>query len=476
MLQINHFPLRCDLQLARSRYQHNNTRGYSNFLRSAGFDVFVEAGEVVVYHPTRVEPDDKRRPVVREILSSTSPREQYSRGINAYIDHLLRHAGFVRVGHRARREYISPSQQVRELVIKSAATDLPSLKAHAHLRWTWELEWYEDGPWLVPLPGRSFLSAQAPSSPALRDWLRLRLGNSKNIKAIELNTGRHRTLSFRDDRWGVENRTGWEPIEGINWRVCLNMEALAELGYSVDAFHSAQLSFSTLITAVRLHSPFQSILRTTEPEQPNGGRSGIVGGKCLRFRKGTSRDLKDVHRLGVLEPPPRPVRLLVVASRKDSTGEDQAARAILNAHLADRSHLRGEKGEAALRSVGAMDGRDTIATIWATGNYRRGFDLPPFTLSKATLHRYDPETGDLATAIALEDEVDLARREGVTLIALVLLDNDMEKPEHDRLMRQFRGMKAFPLRASSLSGGNRAFATWVNLTQGFQGGLDKHCK
>ena len=54
--------------------------------------------------------------------------------------------------------------------------------------------------------------------------------------------------------------------------------------------------------------------------------------------------------------------------------------------------------------------------------------------------------------------------EGVALIALVLLRDDMAKPEHDRVMRQFRRMKALPLRASNLPGGSGAFATWVNLT------------
>src|SRR5262249_46712386 len=386
------------------------------------------------------------------------------RGINAHIDHLLRRSGFVRVGPRERREYVSPSDHVRSLVVEERGPSLPSLNAHAHLLWTWELEWCEGAPWLVPLPGRCFLTAQEPRFPALTRWLRLRLSDGERIKGINLKTGKHRTLALRGDQWGMERREGWEPLEGDGWRVCLDMEALEELGDSVEAFHSAQFTFDALLAAVVRSSPFGSVRRTTDPHLPAEARAGIVPGAHLRFRKGTARDLKEVHRLGVLEPPPRPVRLLVVASRKDSADKDQSARHILNAHLADRSCLRGAKGEAALRSVGAADGRDTIATIWTAGKYRRGFELPPFTLAKTRLHLYDPKTGDLFAGRALDEEADLADRDDVTLIALVLLDDDMAKPEHDRLMRQFRRMKALPLRASKLSGGSGAFATWVNLT------------
>src|SRR5205085_6315087 len=123
-------------------------------------------------------------------------------------------------------------------------------------------------------------------------------------------------LALQAEQWGTEWREGWEPLEGDGWRVCLDMEALEELGYSVEAFHSAQFTFDALLDAVVRSSPFGSGLRITDPLLPAEARAGIVPGTNLRFRKGTARDLKDVHRLGMLEPPPRPVRLLVVASRK----------------------------------------------------------------------------------------------------------------------------------------------------------------
>ena len=469
MLRVNHFPLRSDLRATRSSYRHGNARGYCGYLRRAGYDATEEADKVIVYHAEGTEPDDRRKPVARAILAAGSPLEQYGRGINAHIDYLFRRARFVRVGPRERREYLSPSVHVRSLVIEERGASLPSLNAHAHLRWTWELEWREGAPWIVPLPGRCFLTAQEPPFPALTRWLRLRLSDGERIKGIDLKTGTHRTLAFRADQWGTEKREGWEPLEGDGWRVCLDMEALEELGYSVDAFHTAQFTFDALLTAVALSSPFGSVLGTTDPLLPAETRAGIVQGAHLCFRKGTARDLKEVHRLGMLEPPPRPVRLLVVTSRKDSADKEQFVRHILNAHLADRSCLRGEKGEAALRSVGAADGRDTVATIWTKNKFGRGFGLPPFTLAKSRLHYYDPKTGDLEVNRTLEEEADSADRDNVTLIALVLLDDEMAKPEHDQLMRQFRRMKALPIKFSSIA--NRSGSVeravdpkWLNLT------------
>ncbi len=465
MLRVNHFPLKSDIRVTRSCYHHSNPHGYCGYLRSRGWDPVCEASQVVVYHPPGTEPDEKRRPISRQVLSAGDHHEQYRRGINAIVDHLLRASGFVRLSSRERREYISPSDHVRSLVLSERGPHLPSLNARAHLRWTWELEWCEGSFWFVPLPGRCFLTVQDPSFSSLDRWLRVRVTENKRIKGIDLNTGRHRTLTLRGEQWGTEVRRAWEPLDGDGWRVSLDMEALEELGYSVEAFRSAQFSFDGLHAALKQSSPFERLIATTDPLTPAEARAGTVSGAHLRFRKGTARELKEVHRLGILEHPPRPVRLLVVSSRKDSSEQDQRARDVLNAHLATRSSLRGEKGEAALRSVGVTEGNDTVATIWTTsGKYRRGFELPPFSLAQTKLHLYDAATGELSSGHALEREAELADREGIALIALVLLDDDMAKPEHDRLMRQFRRMKAFPLRASSLTGGSGAFATWVNLT------------
>src|SRR5262249_52993635 len=157
----------------------------------------------------------------------------------------------------------------------------------------------------VPLPGRCFLTAQEPRFPALTRWLRLRVSEGARIKGIDLKTGKRQTLALRGDQWGTERREGWESLEGDGWRVCIDMEAMEELGYSVDAFHAAQFTFDALLAAVVRASPFGSVVKTTDPQVPMEARAGIVPGQYLRFRKGTARELKEVHRLGILEHPPR---------------------------------------------------------------------------------------------------------------------------------------------------------------------------
>lgn len=274
MLRVNHFPLKSDIRVMRSCYRHSNPRGYWGYLRRGEWDAVAEADQVVVYHPLGTEPDQKRQPISRGILSAADHPEQYSRGINALIDQSFRGSGFIRVGPRERREYISPADDVRSLVVSERGPDLPSLNARAHLRWTWELEWCEGTFWLVPLPGRRFLTAQEPRFPSLDRWLRVRMTENKRIKGIDLNTGRHRTLTLRHEQWGMEARGSWEPLDGDGWRVCLDMESLKELGYSDEAFHSAQFSFDKLHAALRQSSPFGRLIATTDPLTPAEVRAG----------------------------------------------------------------------------------------------------------------------------------------------------------------------------------------------------------
>ena len=53
---------------------------------------------------------------------------------------------------------------------------------------------------------------------------------------------------------------------------------LAELGYSVEAFHSAQFSFNGLHAALLHSSPFGRLITTTNPNTPADTRAGVVGG------------------------------------------------------------------------------------------------------------------------------------------------------------------------------------------------------
>jgi hypothetical protein len=339
------------------------------------------------------------------------------------------------------------------------------LNGRAHLRWTWELESSGGTLWLVPLAGRRFLTAEGPQFASLDRWLRKRLAENEKLKGIDLRTGRHRTLAIQDGAWGTETRGGWRQLDGDGWRVCLDMESLKELGYSVEAFHSAQFTFDALHTALVQMSPFGSVVTTTDTYTPPQNRVGAVDGAHLRFRKMVAREMKEVHRFGVLEPPPRSVRLVVVASRNDAD-----TRKVLAAHLCDRATLAAHSGgEESLRSVGAADGRDTVATIWTTNRFGRGFQLPAFELGNPRLHEYDATTGYLLRGDVLNEQAEIAEREKVALIALVVLDDQLGRIEYDQLMQAFHRIKAVPIKFSSLAKRNSAIVSgvepkWLNLT------------
>ena len=447
-----------------SHYRHPNSHGYCGYLRSGGWKAVEQNGEVIVYHVQGTEPDEKRKPANRQLLPIDKDRPLYIQSINAHIGQLLRGIGFICVGPHHRREYISSSDHVQSLVLAEKNPVLVSITVSAHLSWTWDVEWYNDGLWLVPLPGRRFLTAQNPTSPAVDRWLRDRLAGDERVKGIDLNTGKYRSILLKDKQWGTETRDCWEPLDGDKWRVCLDMETLENLGYSIDAFHTAQFTFDKLHAALIKSSPFIKVITTTNPARLDEYQSGIVDGGNLHFGRGKSRNLKDILRLGILQHPPRPVRLLVVASDNNEK-EENHFRDILAAHLVDRSSLIAHStGVNRLKSVGISANNDTIATIWASNNYRRGFGLPLFSLAKKKLHFFKAATGKLLDIGELKKEIASASQENITLIALVILDDDMAKSEHDQLMYQFRGMKALPLKTSKLFGGSGSFSTWVNLT------------
>lgn len=107
---------------------------------------------------------------------------------------------------------------------------------------------------------------------------------------------------------------------------------------------------------------------------------------------------------------------------------------------------------------------DTIATIWTSSvKYRRGFGLESFDIVERLIHRYDAASGTLFAPEQLAKVRDDAKAVGRGLIVLVLVDDGMPKHLHDNLMKQFRGMRAVPLKPSSLTK-QKGYPAWVNLT------------
>ncbi len=250
MIRSNHFPLMSNIRVTLSCYRPRNPRHFVGDLRRHGWDAFQAAEQVFVFHAQSNEPPVILKPISRQIFSTADNREHYCRGVNAHIHQLLCGSCFIRLDSRQRREYISPSNHVLSLVVAERGPRLPSLNVRAHLSWTWDLEWCEGSLWLVPLPGRCFLTSEEPRFHLLDRWLLGRLVEGERIKTIDLNTGRHRTLTRQGEQWGTLERGAWVKLYGSGWRITLDMKSLEKLGYSVEAARSAKFSFDGLHEAV----------------------------------------------------------------------------------------------------------------------------------------------------------------------------------------------------------------------------------
>jgi hypothetical protein len=244
------------------------------------------------------------------------------------------------------------------------------------------------------------------------------------------------------------------------------MEELKKLGLSPSASRSATYVFEQIRTCLIECSPFGEVLESTEPTAIPEIELGAVEGSHLRFSRGRGRELSDVLRLGVLEPPPRPVRLTVVASREAVENKGSVLRDLLSSHLCDRETLESlPRGRKALRALGNMAGKDTITTIWTHSvQYRTGFGLPAFEVDRTEpkMLDYDPATGVLTDPAALSRKREQAESQGRTLVALVVVEDEMSKPLHDILMRNFDRKRTIDLNPSSLSR-KAGFPSWVNL-------------
>jgi hypothetical protein len=234
------------------------------------------------------------------------------------------------------------------------------------------------------------------------------------------------------------------------------------LGYSEKAYYAAQFTFEQLLHVLQTCTPFFQVVESLLPFCVPQGDGWVDRGTHLRFRRGCGHDLKEVFRFGILEPPTWPVRLTVTASAK-WLQHSERIKEILTAHLLGSNELPAGQRQASLRAIGAT-GKDTVLTIWTTSSRSatRGFGLPPFDVIRA-VRIYDAATGRLRSPEGLSDAREQAKQEGRNLIALVLVDDELPKEIHDEVMQQFRGMRALPLKPSSLSAA-KGLPSWLNLT------------
>jgi hypothetical protein len=229
----------------------------------------------------------------------------------------------------------------------------------------------------------------------------------KRTNGLDLTTGRKQLLEHCDGRWGQAERGVWKPLEGSGWRATLDTEALKDLGYSDRAYDSAQFTLADLQRILQSSSPFANVVATLESLEVRSDQKGDVKGSHLRFARGLGHEPKSVLKLSVMEGPPNPVRVTVVASRKESLAEGRLAGLFLIAHLAAVDKHEHPRVREARKAV---EHQDTIVTIWS--KKENGLSLQPFETVNKIIHEYDPTTGYLLDPSQLLAVAQQAQAEG----------------------------------------------------------------
>lgn len=186
-----------------------------------------------------------------------------------------------------------------------------------------------------------------------------------------------------------------------------------------------------------------------------------INGKGLRFKRGFGREVGDIHRLGMLESPPQPVRLAVVVPRLESQQDQETLRQILLAHLVNPKRRNCADVSAGMKLLNIRGDNDSLYTLWSSGRYEK-LGLPPFDLVPS-LHMYAPATGALEPEVKLHNAAGEADASGRILLGLAILPEDIEKKEKDKLFKnlcEYGIRRILPTSVDSLRAG---FFAWKTL-------------
>lgn len=410
---ISHFLL-APVELVASRYRHPRPQAYTGWLRSRGLYARVLGDRVEVLHGD-AEPDPPRRPETRRPATSEERRS----ALESHLRARLRAAGYVRFGSR----FLDP-EPLRVLEGRAGAR---RLEIHEHRAWRWELLEDQGRTWLAPCPSRVSLSPEAPTTPGWSGWLE---AHARSCSALDLETGRRGHLEKQEGRWGTRSRGVWRPLEGPGWRVVLDMSALAELGC---AARRGDTTLADIRRCLERCPPLRDALYSTAPRRLPEQRP--TGGRHLRFARGLGRSAADLRRLGVLNPPPQALAVLVVAPRTRSM---EGLRTLLNVHLVRREALLATpRGQESLRRAGYPASRPSLATCWARHGLPDWRVLTPPVLYDGDLVTF---TGPHPATIARE-----TRARGLHPVALVLLEDSAPRAVLQQLEEQLVGVPAQPL-------------------------------
>lgn len=452
----NHFLLSPELRIYRSDYEDERPGSVVRHVRAQGLDAEQRSSLVRIYHGPAL-PKLRARMVGREELKADADPVGYVKAINSHLSFSLCQAGFVSISIRS-REFLHPTKYVQVLNLAEDAT----LRVGAHLRWSWDIECYNNQYFLVPLPGRHHLTTydllhENVSAYLARQWNE-HADDPKHfpLSLRHLQSGRHARLVRKDEGWHIQSGPKSFPIEP-GWHLTLDMVALQEIDPSSVAHHSAEFSFAGLVKMLRDASPFSQSLASSLPLQISATKVDTSKAH-IRFMRGSSNNLQDVHKLGLLEHPPQAVRLAVLAPTSENKEDKEHLKNLLRVHLLSRAQaeLHAPDGIRLLKVAG---GQDTIFTLWSRGKYGSKLGLKPFDVANG-VHYYDPKTGKLASPESFDVAKEKAGDDGRRLIAFALMNPSVTILTRDTLFQQ---LKCFiePLDISTLQDN---FPSWLSLT------------
>ncbi|SEJ79543.1 hypothetical protein SAMN04488058_11912 [Deinococcus reticulitermitis] len=453
-MRLNHFPLNLGLAVFKTTYLHRNPRGFLGFVRSQGLTAERVGEEVCVYHGL---PHPEFRGATAQQRTWLTPDDaDYDRGVLSLIGQTLLGAGYLLTGRE--RAAVHPTQQRVPL---RTPRQLPAeIAVNAHLRWEWELERHSGQGWLVLRPGRMFLSALSWHDRGMKGWAQGLPGSVPQLHALCLHSGRRERLRRMDGSWAFQRED--RAKEGL-WHLSFSTKALSDLNLSGDAHHAASLSMPDVQRLVNLPGLWQPFVTSLEVLEVPGQ---VIEGERLRFGRGTGRDVTDVHKRGILHPPPQPVRLAVVPPVQADERANEQLRQELLAHLLPREVvLRNQDASQGLRKhLNRKDSDDTLYSFWSAGEYRK-LGLEPFDLVR-DLHKYEPGTGRLLAPEKLRGAAAEAREAGRQLIGLMILPDTIGRAERDALSDELGRLgvkKLLHIRRDMLNRPRAEYMAWVNV-------------
>lgn len=417
-ITTNHYPLRplwCSIL--------KNKASKVSTYRKRGLCVCVEGHDLVVFH-TEGEKVPGATGAVRELVAQSMEVAGAINAYHRYVGHLLRRAGLIPVS--GRREYVDSSRFVDLTADTHRFAGGYAPDVRGYYRWTWDIEIHSSGRfWLVPLLGLRYIFRPSILDPQLIRWLE-HYWPRPEVHVIHLQSGKRRKVRMDSGQWVPADGGAPLPLDDGPWHMTLNTEDLRRVGLSDQAFDLTRRTVHAE-PADLTDTPLAPILEQTQPLLLPYEGAGHIAGAHLRFGSGTGSEMRDVLRLGWLQPPEKPVRLVVCAP--DWIWKQGTLQPYLRYQLTRNCQQRWE-----LQAQLHLPPSDTFQTVWV-----EKWHLPPYDIAPEVM-TYS-KSGQVLDSQKLVETVQAARDIGRTPVGLLVLPYELLPAQALKALQQeFHGV------------------------------------